>query len=436
MALFRALKPTIDSDEDPSGFKVAEPYDYQDAMLYHAINRRRCTFDAATAAGKSMSIYAILRWFLVAKKRRVLIIVPTAGLVTQLKGDFVAYSRENGWDASNKVHEIYSGKDKDVDTPVVVTTWQSMMDMPTSWFEWQNFGMVIVDEAHRAKGKELQGILGRMETTEYRIGLTGTIPPNDADRLTVTSMIGPVVHIIKPIELIESNRATPVDIICCVLKYPDHIRAQYNPHEWPLKENGDKMDGKDMFVIERRYLLQECAPRRKWIASLCGKLHGNTLVVSTDLDAIDAMIAEIQAIYPDASVHKITGNVKADIREDIRKQVNHERKGNIIVATPGCMATGINLPHLHNIVLAATMQSYEPLTQLIGRGLRKATGKDVCRFYDIVDDMCIKGKRGAVKKNFMYRHFENRLGLFSAEGFPFRLKNVELEFPDESPLGV
>ena len=74
-------------------------------------------------------------------------------------GDFAKYSENDAlFDAEGMCHEIMAGKDKGHKTKkIYVSTWQSIYKMQKGYFE--QFGMVIGDEAHGFKAKSLTSIL-------------------------------------------------------------------------------------------------------------------------------------------------------------------------------------------------------------------------------------------------------------------------------------
>ena len=79
------LKPF--SKEEP-----IEMRDYQREAFKKAITQQRCLLLSPTASGKSLIIYALIRWWLETHDRKILIIVPTVSLVSQMMSDFKDYS--------------------------------------------------------------------------------------------------------------------------------------------------------------------------------------------------------------------------------------------------------------------------------------------------------------------------------------------------------
>ena len=75
-----------------TAFKLTkEPRDYQVQAFKIAVEKERGIFLSPTASGKSLIIYLLTRYYTKLVKQKVLIIVPTVSLVTQMKGDFEDY---------------------------------------------------------------------------------------------------------------------------------------------------------------------------------------------------------------------------------------------------------------------------------------------------------------------------------------------------------
>ena len=55
-----------------------------------------------------------MRYYLdiIDENKKILIVVPTTGLVSQMYNDFKDYSSKDKWDISKNAHVIFSGQDK------------------------------------------------------------------------------------------------------------------------------------------------------------------------------------------------------------------------------------------------------------------------------------------------------------------------------------
>ena len=84
-----------------------KPRDYQIEAVSDALRYNRKLLISPTASGKSFMIYSIVRFFVNAGKK-ILLVVPTTSLVEQMYKDFQDY----GWDAENHCHRIYAGRER------------------------------------------------------------------------------------------------------------------------------------------------------------------------------------------------------------------------------------------------------------------------------------------------------------------------------------
>ena len=85
--------------------------------------------------------------------------------------DFGDYSSElKDWNVEEQCHQIYSGKEKEADKQIYISTWQSLFRLGAPYFK--KFGMVIGDEAHLCNAQSLKGILEKITKCKFRFGTT------------------------------------------------------------------------------------------------------------------------------------------------------------------------------------------------------------------------------------------------------------------------
>jgi len=134
----------IDSMNVHSGGKKIDPYDYQRATISHALKKKRSLILSPTGSGKSLCIYALTRFLQNITNKKILILVPTTGLVLQMYSDFEDYSSEDEWDVKENCHQIMGGRDKNSDKQIFISTWQSIHRLPESWYK--PFNATLADE--------------------------------------------------------------------------------------------------------------------------------------------------------------------------------------------------------------------------------------------------------------------------------------------------
>ena len=193
---------------------------YQLHGVEEGLKRKRAILISPTGSGKSLIIYVLITYWLYLltdgikypKGGRVLVIVPTTGLVEQMYGDFKSYGyNERG------MHRIYSGKDKNFDAAICISTWQSIYKLPRDWF--QQFGMVIGDECHGFKSKSLMNIMNKATEAGYRFGTTGTLDGTQTHELVLQGLFGPIHRVTSTKQLQDNDTLARLEIKRIILNY-------------------------------------------------------------------------------------------------------------------------------------------------------------------------------------------------------------------------
>jgi superfamily II DNA or RNA helicase len=379
------------------------PHDYQIDGIQLAITRGRCLLLSPTASGKSLIIYCIIRHLLEQTSGKILIVVPTIGLVNQMFSDFKDYSTKNGWDADKMCHTIFTGKEKRTSARVVISTWQSIFRMKEDFFS--EFTGVIGDECHQFKAKSLSSIMEKCKNAFYRIGTTGTLDGTQTHKLVIEGLFGKVERIATTKNLMEKNLLSDLSIECITLKYSEEERKEC----------------KGMKYADEIRWLTENRKRNAFISKMAVNLKGNTLVLFQFIEHGKTLFAEIERLS--AGNNKcfiVYGATEADAREEIRK-LAEENNNAIIVASYGTFSTGISIRRLHNVIFASPSKSRIRVLQSIGRQLRKSEHKTCARLFDIGDDLTHKSRR-----NHTLKHMTERLNLYIQEKFDYRLVRIEL----------
>ena len=174
------------------------PRDYQVEGVYDALKHNRRLLISPTASGKSLMIYSIVRYH-VERGQNTLIVVPTTSLVEQMYKDFADY----GWDVGSYCHKIYAGRERETNSQVIITTWQSIYKLPRKYFE--RFNVVVGDEAHQFKSKSLISIMTKLGDAKYRYGFTGTLDGTQTHKWVLEGLFGPSYKIIRTEELMKKG---------------------------------------------------------------------------------------------------------------------------------------------------------------------------------------------------------------------------------------
>ena len=371
-----------------------QPRKYQVEGVYGALKHNRKLLISPTASGKSLMIYSLVRYY-VDKGQKILLIVPTTSLVEQMYKDFEDY----GWNVESYCHRIYSGREKSNDAPVTITTWQSVYKLDRSFFE--EYNVVIGDEAHLFKSKSLISIMTKLHHAKYRFGFTGTLDGTQTHKWVLEGLFGPSYKVTRTDELMRQGHLSQLDIQCLVLKHKPQTFEAYND--------------------EIEYLISH-EQRNKFITNLALDLKGNSLVLYSRVEAHGAVLYDKinNNKRDDRKVFFIHGGVDAEERELVR-EITEKEKNAIIVASYGTFSTGINIKNLHNVIFASPSKSRVRNLQSIGRVLRKGKDKVKAILYDIADD-CTKNSR----RNYTLNHLIERIKIYNEENFNYEIITIQL----------
>ena len=371
------------------------PRKYQIEGVYDALRHNRKLLISPTASGKSLMIYSLVRYY-TDRHEKILLVVPTTSLVEQMYKDFQDY----GWNAESYCHRIYAGKEKTNEYPVTITTWQSVYKLPRSFFE--NYSVIIGDEAHLFKSKSLISIMTKLHHAKYRYGFTGTLDGTQTHKWVLEGLFGPSYKVTKTDELMRQGHLSKLDIQCLILKHDPQKFEVYND--------------------EIEYLIDH-EKRNNFIKNLALDLKGNTLILYSRVEAHGQVLYDLINTnkQSDRKVFFIHGGVDAEERELVREITENETNA-IIVASYGTFSTGINIRSLCNVVFASPSKSRIRTLQSIGRVLRKGTNKIKAILYDVADDCTYKSKR-----NYTLNHFIERIKIYNEENFNYEIITIQLK---------
>lgn len=387
--------------------KKYEVRSYQLEAFVDAVRNRRVFHVCPTASGKSLIMYLILMYAIKVKRLKTnLVVVPNVSLVKQLANDFRDYG------CKEEIQEIHFGSER-FHTPIIVTTWQSASKLEKRWFD--PFDLVIGDEGHMFKAKSLVSIMEKLPNCMHRVALTGTLDGSVTNKLVLQGLFGKVRVLATTKELQDKGYLAKLEIKALMLLYPQADRDLAKKMEYPEEV--------DFLINDPR--------RNRFLSNLALSLNGNTIVLFRKKVHGKLLYELVKSrADPKRDVYFIDGDVEADSREKIRKLLE-TKKDAIAVVSYGTFSVGINVVHLDNIVFGSPSKERVRVLQSIGRGLRKGGDKTVATLYDIVDDLSwkvtMRSGRTVTENNYMLKHFRERLGLYTAEQFPYKIYTIGLE---------
>jgi superfamily II DNA or RNA helicase len=248
----------------------------------------------------------------------------------------------------------------------------------------------VVQNCHKAKADVLRKLLSTyLSHVPIRWGLTGTMPEQDHERMSVLACIGPMLGKIRTKELQDKG-----------------ILAQLHVNVWQLQDLGEAAFTN--YQAELKWLTTS-QTRLKFLAKSVIEMSasGNTLVL---VDRIETGTL-LQSLIPDSVF--VSGKMKSKDRKDEYKEVQ-EVDGKVIIATYGVASTGINIVRIFNLVLFESGKSFVRVIQSIGRGIRVAEDKDFVNVYDVCSNC-----------KFSKRHLTQRKKFYAEAEYPYTVTKVK-----------
>lgn len=324
------------------------------------------------------------------KYGRTIVIVPNKNLVQQTEEDY----RNIGLDVG-----VLYGDRKEYNRTHTICTWQSLnvldkknkdhLDEDQLEVFLDNLVAVICDEVHMVKNT---GVLHTLLSTTFanvpiRWGLTGTIPEEEYNQVSLYSAIGPIIGKLTAKELQDAGHLAQ----CHVNILHTQETVQYNDYQTELK-----------------YLVTDKA-RLTWLAERIEQISktGNTLVLIDRIETGELL----NELLPNAIF--ISGKMKANKRKEHYKEINFEDNATMI-ATYGTTSTGISINRIFNLILVEPGKSFVRVIQSIGRGLRKADDKESVQIFDV-----------SSKCKFSNRHLLKRKKFYESVEYPYTTEKIK-----------
>lgn len=394
---------------------TSDEYDdrnYQMEAFANLVAMERAVALSSTSSGKTLMIYRLLRYFAELTGKPALMVTSRTNLVVQSQKDFANYDHDGNFKVAIMKGDSKVSTVKDIDC--VVSTWQSATKKDAEWFS--QFSIVIADEAHGWDSKSCTSIMEKCTHIKYRYAFTGTLDGTKMNKMILTGLFGPVTVLSTTKQRIDAGDTSNLAITCIKLDYHESDRKKlkkfhYDPinNRWKPATYQEEVS----FVITHEH-------RRKFILNLASSLSGNTLILFTRNDDFGKPLFEM---FKEAgrNCKLVYGSTEDNDRELVRETLEKEN-GIDVIASLGTFSEGMSVNNLHNIILAYPVKGQVRLLQSIGRGLRKSDGKEVCNFYDIVDDI-----RSNKTDNHLWNHALIRCQIYDSQQFNYVWKTIKLK---------
>lgn len=362
------------------------------------------------------------------EKRRGILWVPTgggkteiaAGLTKAIRGTwlFVVHRTQLAIQAKERFElrgidpdEITIAADGDLDFSgrIVVATFQTLVsaikknDAATIEFLRTVQGL-IVDEAHTLPADTFFGIVMRTVNAAYRIGLSGTpLARTDKRSLFTIAAIGPVIYRIKAETLIAAGLLSKPRVWFLRSSHAVEERAWRNIYSRHV------VKGRERNALLVEAVLRAPKPSLLFVNHV---EHGKMLVKAL----ADAGVRS-EFMWGEKNVH---------VRKAAIRRLQHGDIDTIVCSV--VFQEGVDIPEIRSVVIGTGGKSAIAAIQRIGRGTRRAGGKDEVTIVDVYDEPCEGMESTEIDVHpgcrIFGKHTRERLRAYRAEGYEVTIGDI------------
>jgi superfamily II DNA or RNA helicase len=323
--------------------------------------------------------------------RRQLIGLPTGTGKTVVFSEIIRRAGEKGtsslvlahrdellWQAADKIRQVDPGaaigmvkrKQNDVYSPIVVASVQTLARENRLAQLPQQFGVVVVDEAHHSAADSYQRILrhvGSFDPDVNMLTLGVTATPSRADSRDLADTWQEVVYNKGILEMIRGGYLTNLRGLRVRMRRANFSRLKIS--------HGDFQDAASSQILQDAGAPEHAAQAYKEHAD------GRTALVFTPTVSLaHAMTAEFERFGVTAAT--LHGGTPMEERRELLRRF---RKGEVkVISNCAVLTEGFDEPRIDCIIVARPTRSKVLYVQMVGRGTRTYPGKDDCLIIDMV----------------------------------------------------
>lgn len=264
--------------------------------------------------------------------------------------------------------------------PLTVATFQSIYQRASNIETTEEiaqmlaeFDAVLVDEVHHVQAKTYETVLRLLGNAYYRFGFSAT-PLKSGDKettLRVQAWLGPVISHVTKKHGVAAGRLVPADVVM-------------------VDPGGNDPADIDFLSAYQSGIVKNGA-RNQMIISFAQKLRqrGPVLILVERIEHGERLSRELECPFLQGAV---SGVGRADKWEDMRR-------GRLDCAVASVIADeGLDIPNISALVLAGGGKAPHKMIQRIGRGQRRAEGKDRLFVIDFRDRGRYLGRHAAARR--------------------------------------
>lgn len=260
---------------------------------------------------------------------------------------------------------IYNGSSKVLNHQIDIVSPKALANAENIDELLQGYGLVIVDECHRAAADSFVTVL-RHCNAKHIYGLSATPHRDDGKDKIIYLYCGRIRYIVSSLQARKTHTFQQVLI-------PRYTASA-------VQENTGYMDMMDHLMNDeaRNYQIFKDVMQEY-------RADGKIIILTERVAHIETLTRMLEMACD--HVYHLDGKMSAKEKKRIIDEVRSllPEQNYILIATSTLLGTGFDLPSLKTMFLAMPISSANRLTQYTGRIHRPYEGKDVVKVYDYLD---------------------------------------------------
>lgn len=362
--LFKYNKINIPKQQSslPENLKLIKPNQMQNRALSNLMDLRnkgekKALVISATGTGKTFLAAFDVREF---NPKKFLFIVHRENIAKKAMEDFQKVIK------TDKTFQFYSGDNQDVSGDYVFTTIQTISrEDHLTKFAKNHFNYIVIDETHRAAASSYRKIMGYFEP-DFLLGMTAT--PERTDGIDIFNFYNHrIAYEIRLHEALENELLSPF-----------HYYGVTD-----LTINGISIDEKSEFIhLTAAERVDRIIEKSKLYSCDNGEVRG--LIFCSEKNEARKLSTEFN--QRGLKTVALTSEDDELARTKAINDLQSDDKANKIdyIFSVDIFNEGVDIPCVNQIIMLRPTQSSIIFVQQLGRGLRKAPGKDYLTVIDFI----------------------------------------------------
>lgn len=276
------------------------------------------------------------------------------------------------------------------DYPVVLSTIQTLEKHAKEQdYQLAKINLVIYDETHIIASKSFEKVSKFLTNSKYRFGFSATARRDDGNDKIIYAHTGHVVFKKPALELIEDKVLTrPVSY------FYDYTHTVNISDKWHNEYQDDVVDNEERNNLAKM-IAEGYISQGKQVMILCKMIR--------HCEKFIELLPGSKLIY---------GRTDDEVRVEVLDEFK-EKKFSVLIGNIKIFNKGINIKNLDVIINASGNAGDVVTIQTIGRGLRKAEGKEKAYYIDFLD-------KGA----YTMKHSYLRIEALRKEGYDVQILDI------------